>query len=81
MRPIKMTPAHQTGDLAELVCSHSLKSLSEDSALGQLKHEMQALDRLIIKAGYAAKVPASQALAVNQDPISSDSSSKDQQKK
>jgi len=70
MRPIKMTPAHQTGDLAELVCSNSLKSLGEDSAPGQLKREMLALDSLIIKAGFAAKVPAGQALAVNRELFS-----------
>ena len=70
MRPIKMTPAHQTGDLAELVCSNSLKSLGEDSAPGQLKREMLALDSLIIKAGFTAKVPAGQALAVNRELFS-----------
>ena len=70
MRPVKMTPAHQTGDLAELVCSNSLKSLGEDSAPGQLKREMLSLDSLIIKAAFAAKVPAGQALAVNRELFS-----------
>lgn len=70
MRPIKMTPAHQTGNLAELVCSNSLKSMAEDSAPGQLKKEMLALDSLIIGSGYKAKVPAGQALAVDRERFS-----------
>ncbi|MCX6117979.1 MAG: methylenetetrahydrofolate--tRNA-(uracil(54)-C(5))-methyltransferase (FADH(2)-oxidizing) TrmFO [Proteobacteria bacterium] len=70
MRPNKLTPAHQTGSMAELVCSNSLKSMSEDSAPGQLKREMTALDSLVIKSAYAAKVPAGQALAVNREEFS-----------
>jgi methylenetetrahydrofolate--tRNA-(uracil-5-)-methyltransferase len=70
MRPLKMTPAHQTGDLAELVCSNSLKSMAEDSAPGLLKREMLALDSLIISAGLKARVPAGQALAVNREIFS-----------
>lgn len=65
MRPAKMTAAHKTGDLAELVCSNSLKSMSSDSAPGLLKDEMKALDSLVLKAAEAAKVPAGQALAVD----------------
>src|SRR4051812_47115985 len=63
MRPVKMTAAHSTGLLAELVCSNSLKSLAEDSAPGLLKREMRAFDSLILKAAEAARVPAGQALA------------------
>ena len=70
MRPVKMTPAHQTGAMAELVCSNSLKSMADDSAPGLLKREMLALDSLVIKAGLEAKVPAGQALAVNRDIFS-----------
>jgi methylenetetrahydrofolate--tRNA-(uracil-5-)-methyltransferase len=65
MRPAQMTPAHQTGNLAELVCSNSLKSMDESSAPGLLKSEMAALDSLIIKAAMKARVPAGQALAVD----------------
>lgn len=64
MRPVKMTAAHQTGDLAELVCSNSLKSTLPDSAPGLLKAEMEALDSLIIRAAKVASVPAGMALAV-----------------
>ena len=70
MRPVKMTPAHQTGDLAELVCSNSLKSMADDSAPGLLKREMLALDSLVIKSGLQARVPAGQALAVNREIFS-----------
>lgn len=64
MRPLKMTAAHQSGDLAELVCSNSLKSLLPDSAPGLLKAEMELLDSLIIRAAKGAAVPAGMALAV-----------------
>ena len=67
MRPNVMTAAHQTGRLAELVCSNSLKSLLEDSAPGLLKREMTALNSLVIRAAYAAKVPAGNALAVDRE--------------
>ena len=76
MRPLSTTPAHKTGDLAELVCSNSLKSLSPDSAPGRLKEEMAALDSLIIAAGKAAQVPAGQALAVDRAIFSSHIESK-----
>lgn len=70
MRPVKLTPAHQTGALAELVCSNSLKSLSEDSAPGLLKREMASLDSLIVRSAHLARVPAGQALAVNREVFS-----------
>ncbi len=57
MRPVKMTPCHRSGDLAELVCSNSLKSVSEDSASGMLKSELKA-------------VPAGSALAVDREKFS-----------
>lgn len=67
MRPVKMTAAHQTGNLAELVCSNSLKSMDECSAPGLLKTEMAAMDSLIIRAALKARVPAGQALAVDRE--------------
>ena len=70
MRPTKMTAAHKTGDLAELVCSNSLKSLIPDSAPGRLKAEMGAFDSLILAAGTKAAVPAGMALAVDRDVFS-----------
>jgi len=65
MRPVKMTEAHKTGGLAELVCSNSFKAQGSDSASGCLKEEMLALDSLIINSGLKASVPAGKALAVD----------------
>jgi methylenetetrahydrofolate--tRNA-(uracil-5-)-methyltransferase len=70
MRPQKTTAAHQTGDLAELVCSNSLKSMSEGSAPAQLKADMASFDSLILRAAHQAKVPAGQALAVDRKEFS-----------
>ena len=70
MRPDKMTGAHTSGRLAELVCSNSLKSTLEVSAPGQLKLEMSQLDSLIVKAAMVAKVPAGNALAVDREVFS-----------
>lgn len=75
MRPKKTTAAHQTGELAELVCSNSLKSLLDASAPGELKKEMALLDSLIIKSAYKAKVPAGMALAVDRKVFSTEISS------
>jgi len=65
MRPIKGTKVHQTGDLAELVCSNSLKSNTLDKATGLLKWEMRRLDSLILRAADESAVPAGSALAVD----------------
>ena len=65
MRPIVPTKVHQTGDLAELVCSNSLKSNNLDKATGLLKWEMRSLDSLLIRCADASSVPAGSALAVD----------------
>jgi methylenetetrahydrofolate--tRNA-(uracil-5-)-methyltransferase len=65
MRPKVPTKIHQTDDLAELVCSNSLKSNNLDKASGLLKWEMRSLDSLIISAADASSVPAGSALAVD----------------
>jgi len=70
MRPVRPTAAHQTGNLAELVCSNSLGSLDPVSAPGLLKEEMRRLGSLIIRAAEAARVPAGAALAVDRDLFS-----------
>ncbi|MBV9850132.1 MAG: methylenetetrahydrofolate--tRNA-(uracil(54)-C(5))-methyltransferase (FADH(2)-oxidizing) TrmFO [Armatimonadetes bacterium] len=67
MRPNVKTPVHQTGNLAELVCSNSLKSNLLTNAAGLLKEEMRRLNSLIVMAGDAASVPAGEALAVDRD--------------
>lgn len=65
MRPAKMTPAHRTGALAELVCSNSFKSMVEDTAPALLKEEMRRLGSLTLQAAASARVPAGGALAVD----------------
>lgn len=65
MRPQRMTPAHHTGDLAELVCSNSFKSDDPTSAAGLLKRELEALGSLVLRVARSTKVPAGGALAVD----------------
>ncbi len=65
MRPHASTPAHRTGDLAELVCSNSLRSDNPENAVGLLKREMEALGSLVIAAARANALPAGDALAVD----------------
>lgn len=70
MRPSTSTPAHKTGDLAELVCSNSFKALDPATTSGQLKAEMAAMDSLIVRAAKEAAVPAGGALAVERSVFS-----------
>jgi methylenetetrahydrofolate--tRNA-(uracil-5-)-methyltransferase len=65
MRPVRSTPAHQTADFAELVCSNSLKSDSENTAPWLLKEEMQRAGSLLLKIARSYAVPAGHALAVD----------------
>lgn len=65
MRPVRSTPAHQTGELAELVCSNSLKSDSENTAPWLLKEEMRRAGSLLLESARAVAVPAGHALAVD----------------
>ena len=70
MRPVKMTPAHQTSNLAELVCSNSFRSSAITNAVGLLKREMQILGSLVIRCGEQARVPAGDAFAVDRERFS-----------
>src|SRR5271165_3119696 len=65
MRPVRTTPAHQTADFAELVCSNSLKSESENTAPWLLKEEMRRAGSLLIEIARQCSVPAGHALAVD----------------
>ncbi|MCL5290386.1 MAG: methylenetetrahydrofolate--tRNA-(uracil(54)-C(5))-methyltransferase (FADH(2)-oxidizing) TrmFO [Eubacteriales bacterium] len=65
MRPAKLTPAHHTGDFAELVCSNSLRAAGLVNAVGLLKEEMRRLDSLIMRCADRTRVPAGGALAVD----------------
>ena len=67
MRPDKSTPAHKTGNLAELVCSNSLRSDDPEHAAGLLKREMERFDSLVIGSARSASVAAGSALAVDRD--------------
>src|SRR5438552_9526238 len=65
MRPVRPTPVHQTGDLAELVCSNSLRGNALDQAAGLLKEEMRRMGSLVIRVADEVRVPAGSALAVD----------------
>jgi methylenetetrahydrofolate--tRNA-(uracil-5-)-methyltransferase len=65
MRPLRSTPAHQTSDFAELVCSNSLKSDSENTAPWLLKEEMRRAGSLLLSIARQCAVPAGHALAVD----------------
>jgi methylenetetrahydrofolate--tRNA-(uracil-5-)-methyltransferase len=65
MRPLRSTPAHQTADFAELVCSNSLKSDSENTAPWLLKEEMRRAGSLLLHIARECAVPAGHALAVD----------------
>src|SRR6266513_1830819 len=65
MRPVRMTPAHQTDRLAELVCSNTFKSVEPTHAHGLLKAEMRQLGSIVLQAADEARIPGGSALAVD----------------
>jgi methylenetetrahydrofolate--tRNA-(uracil-5-)-methyltransferase len=67
MRPEWQTPVHKSGDLAELVCSNSLKSLDANSAAGSLKYELSVLGSQLLRWALETRVAAGGALAVNRE--------------
>jgi len=70
MRPVQHTGAHKTGDIAELVCSNSLKSLEEGTASGTLKKELEVLDCSLLKIAKLCAVPGGSALCVDRKKFS-----------
>src|SRR3954467_8902368 len=70
MRPVRQTPAHQTQDFAELVCSNSLKSTSINTAPWLLKEEMRRAGSLLLELAQECSVPAGHALAVDRTRFS-----------
>lgn len=73
MRPQRMTEAHKTEGLAELVCSNSFRSDEwETNAVGLLHEEMRRANSLIMSAGDKTKLPAGGALAVDRDAFSAE---------
>ena len=67
MRPQVMTPAHETGNFAELVCSNSLKSVLITTASGLLKAELEFLGCKLLPLAAQCAVPAGNALAIDRD--------------
>lgn len=72
MRPTRPTPAHQTDRLAELVCSNSLKSESENTAPWLLKEELRRCDSMLLRAAEKARVPGGHALTVDREVFSTE---------
>lgn len=70
MKPEKFSPAHHNPDLAEIVCSNSLKSELATTSSGLLKKELELFDSLILKCARECRVPAGGALAVDRDSFS-----------
>ena len=71
MKPLRYSPAHKSGNFAELVCSNSLKAERLGSAAGLLKAEMLCLGSITVDAALKTRVPAGGALAVDRDRFSS----------
>ena len=67
MRPVRQTPAHRTDQLAEIVCSNSLKSDQPYNASWLLKEELRRLGSILIRIADSVRVPAGSALAVDRD--------------
>src|SRR5271157_2388491 len=67
MRPVRSTPAHQTPNFAELVCSNSFKSDTENTAPWLLKEEMRRAGSLLMAIAFETAVPAGHALAVDRE--------------
>src|SRR5688572_9612471 len=65
MRPVRTTPVHHTDQLAELVCSNSLRGNALEQAAGLLKEEMRRMGSLVIRVADEVRVPAGSALAVD----------------
>jgi len=70
MRPVRSTPAHQTANFAELVCSNSLKSDTENTAPWLLKEEMRRAGSMLMEIARQTAVPAGHALAVDREKFS-----------
>ncbi len=70
MRPTVTTPAHKTGNLAELVCSNSFKGLALTSAHGIFKEELRLMGSRLIALAMESRVPAGESLAIDRDLFS-----------
>ncbi len=70
MKPVRMSPAHHSEQLAELVCSNSFRGDRLTNAVGLLKEEMRIMGSLIMRCADETRVPAGDALAVDRDTFS-----------
>jgi len=70
MKPVRFSPAHQSAELAELVCSNSLRGAALTNAVGLLKEEMRRLGSLVLRVADETAVPAGRALAVDRSEFS-----------
>ena len=70
MKPVRMSPAHHSEQLAELVCSNSFRGDRLTNAVGLLKEEMRIMGSLIMRCADETRVPAGGALAVDRDSFS-----------
>lgn len=70
MKPQRFSPAHKSEQLAELVCSNSLRGSGMNNAVGCLKEELRRTGSLFIEAADATAVPAGGALAVDRNEFS-----------
>lgn len=70
MRPVKMTPAHRSGNFAELVCSNSLGGQGDLQAKGLLQSEMRSVGSAVMASADASRLPAGGALAVEREGFS-----------
>ena len=70
MRPVRPTPAHQSANLGEIVCSNSLKTDEPGTAPYLLKEELRRGGSLLIRVAHRVSVPAGSALAVDRERFS-----------
>ena len=70
MKPVRMSPAHHSKNLAELVCSNSFRGDRLTNAVGLLKEEMRIMGSVIMRCADETRVPAGGALAVDRDSFS-----------
>jgi methylenetetrahydrofolate--tRNA-(uracil-5-)-methyltransferase len=72
IKPLRRSEAHHSNQLAEIVCSNSMGSVTETAASGLLKAEMLALDCQLLQIAQQVAVPAGQALAVDREAFSAE---------
>lgn len=72
MRPQRLSPAHHTDQMAELVCSNSFGAMASDRAAGLLQTELYHVGSIVMAKAQEHGVPAGGALAVDRSTFSAD---------